>query len=73
MAFSVLAPAVVSADHGAPVLPPKTGADWTTWLLIVGAVAAVGLAAWAFLAPDRTEPRGGSASSEGAQPRPPTR
>jgi LPXTG-motif cell wall-anchored protein len=73
MAFFTLAPALVAADHGAPVLPPKTGVDWTTWLLIAGAVAAVGLAAWAFLAPDRAESRDGSASSEGAQPRPPTR
>jgi LPXTG-motif cell wall-anchored protein len=53
------------------VLPPKTGVDWTTWLLIVGAVAAVGLAAWAFLAPDRTESHGGSAAPKGAEPRPP--
>ena len=66
MAFFTLAPGLVAADHGAPVLPPKTGVDWTTWLLVAGAVAAVGLAAWAFLAPDRAESRDGSASSEGA-------
>ena len=70
MAFFALAPALAAADHGAPVLPPKTGVDWTTWLLIVGAVAAVGLAAWAFLAPDRGESRSGAASSEGAKPGP---
>jgi LPXTG-motif cell wall-anchored protein len=63
----------VAADHGAPVRPPKTGVDWTTWLLIAGAVAAVGLGAWAFLAPDRAESSHGSGSSQGAQPRPPTR
>ena len=73
MAFLTLAPGLVAADHGAPVLPPKTGVDWTTWLLIGGAVAAIGLAAWAFLAPDRAESRDGSASSEGAQPRRPIR
>jgi LPXTG-motif cell wall-anchored protein len=73
MPFLALVPGLAAADHAAPVLPPKTGVDWTTWLLIAGAVAAVGLAAWAFLAPDRAEPRGGSASSQGAEPRPPTR
>ena len=59
MAFLTLAPGLVAADHGAPVLPPKTGVDWTSWLLIGGAVAAVGLAAWAFFAPDRAESRHG--------------
>ena len=70
-AFFWVAPGLAAADHTAPVLPPKTGVDWTTWLLIVGAVAAVGLAAWAFLAPDRTESHGGSAAPKGAEPRPP--
>jgi len=73
MASLALAPGLAAADHGAPVLPPRTGADWTTWALVAGAVAAVGLAAWAFLAPDRRESGGESASSEGAEPRPPTR
>jgi LPXTG-motif cell wall-anchored protein len=72
MAFFTLASGLAAADHGAPVLPPKTGVDWTTWLLIVGAVAAVGLAAWAFLAPDRTESRK-SGASEGVKPGPPAR
>ena len=48
-----LVPGLAGADHGAPALPPRTGFDWTSWLLIGGAVAAVSLAAWAFFAPDR--------------------
>src|SRR5262245_45105482 len=71
--FFLGAPGLAAADHAAPVLPPKTGVDWTTWLLIVGAVAAVGLAAWAFLAPDRAESPGASAGPKGAEPRPPAR
>jgi hypothetical protein len=66
-----LAPALASADHGG--LPPlKSGLDWTTWLLIVGAIAAVGIAAWAFFAPDRPEGRPGSTPpdrSESESPR----
>ncbi len=42
------------ADHFAPV-SPKRGFDWMTWLLVAGAVAAVGLAAWAFFAPERPD------------------
>jgi LPXTG-motif cell wall-anchored protein len=71
MAAIALAPELAAADHAAPVLPPKTGADWTTWLLIAGAVAAVVLAAWAFLAPDREDHPARPGSSESAEPRPP--
>jgi hypothetical protein len=42
-----------AADHGAPATP--AGGDWTVWLLVGGALVAVGLAAWAFLAPERPD------------------
>lgn len=50
-----LLPIQALADHGVPA-PPFRGIGWTTWLLVAGAVVAVGLAAWAFLAPERAEP-----------------
>lgn len=59
------------ADHGAPVLPPRTGFDWTSWLLIGGAIAAVSLAAWAFFAPDQPAARRGSMVSDGSEPESP--
>ena len=60
------------ADHGVP-LPAKGGLNWTSWLLIAGAVAAVSLAAWAFFAPDRAEPRPGPTAPDGSEPKPPNR
>ena len=54
-----LAPALAGADHLGPVGAARGGGlDWTSWLLVAGAVAAVGLAAWAFFAPDRGDERG---------------
>jgi len=50
-----LVPALATADHFGPVGPRGGGLDWTSWLLVAGAVAAVSLAAWAFFAPDRTD------------------
>ena len=70
-AFFGLTPGGAAADHGAPVLPPRGGLAWTSWLLVAGAVAAVGLAAWAFFAPDRTEARPGSTAPGGSEPEPP--
>lgn len=51
-----LIPRAALADHFSPV-SPKLGFDWMTWLLVAGAVAAVGLAAWAFFAPERPASR----------------
>jgi drug/metabolite transporter (DMT)-like permease len=48
---------LVFADHGVPS-PARTGFGWMSWLLVAGAVIAVGLAAWAFFAPDREPNRG---------------
>ena len=58
-----LVPAAAVADHFAPV-SPKRGFDWMTWLLVAGAVAAVGLAAWAFFAPERSDSRAEGPESE---------
>jgi hypothetical protein len=69
--FFGLTPGLAAADHGALVLPPRGGLAWTSWLLVAGAVAAVGLAAWAFFAPDRTEARPGSTAPGGSEPEPP--
>ncbi len=69
--FFGLTPNLAAADHGAPVLPPRSGFDWTSWLLVAGAVAAVSLAAWAFFAPDRTEARPGAMAPGGSEPEPP--
>jgi hypothetical protein len=55
-AVVLLTTALALADHGVPA-PTRGGVGWTTWLLIAGAVAAVGLAAWAFFAPDRPDDR----------------
>jgi hypothetical protein len=69
-----LVPGLAGADHGAPALPPRTGFDWTSWLLIGGAIAAVSLAAWAFFAPDRPAAGpspSGSTSSDGSEPESP--
>jgi LPXTG-motif cell wall-anchored protein len=66
--FFGLTPGLAAADHGAPVLPPRTGVDWMSWLLVVGAVAAVSLAAWAFFAPDRPAARPGPTAPDGSEP-----
>jgi hypothetical protein len=67
-----LIPALASADHTG--LPPiKSGLDWMTWLLIAGAIAAVGLAAWAFFAPDRPEAQPGPPPPERSKSEPPGR
>ena len=42
-----------------------------SWLLVAGAVAAVGLAAWAFFAPDRPAARPGSTTHDGSEPKRP--
>jgi hypothetical protein len=55
------------ADHFAPV-SPKRGFDWMTWLLVAGAVAAVGLAAWAFFAPERPASRAEQPGPDPAEP-----
>jgi hypothetical protein len=60
------------ADHGLPA-PARTGLDWMSWLLLVGAIAAVSLAAWVFFAPDRAETRRGPTAPGGSEPEPPTR
>lgn len=69
--FFGLTPGVAAADHGAPVLPSRSGLDWTSWLLVAGAVAAVSLAAWAFFAPDHTAARPGSTAPDALEPEPP--
>jgi hypothetical protein len=43
------------ADHSLPPVDRNGGLGWMTWALVAGAVLAVGLAAWAFFAPDRSE------------------
>jgi hypothetical protein len=50
-----LVPAPVLADHGVPATPEGGSLGWVSWLLISGAVAAVALAAWALLAPERPD------------------
>jgi hypothetical protein len=65
-----LAPRLASADHLGPV-GAKTGFDWTTWLLVAGAVAAVSLAAWAFFAPERPDARGDASPAKPSEPKPP--
>ena len=56
VAVVLLTAALALADHGVPA-SARSGSDWTTWLLVAGAVAAVILAAWAFFAPDRPDGR----------------
>jgi hypothetical protein len=70
-AVVLLAAAPALADHGMPA-SARGGFDWTTWLLVAGAVVAVGLAAWAFFAPDRQHgvPPG---APDGPRPEPPGR
>jgi hypothetical protein len=70
LAVCLLAAAPTLADHGVPV-PARGGLGWMTWLLVGGAVIAVGLAAWAFFAPDR--PEGGPSSARGDRSEPPAR
>jgi hypothetical protein len=71
-AFGLL-PDLVTADHLGPVGPARGGLDWTSWLLVVGAVAAVGLAAWAFFAPDRPDGRAGPPPPDRSESEPPVR
>jgi len=61
-----LVPTVALADHFAPV-SPTGGFDWMTWLLVAGAVVAVGLAAWAFFAPERSDSRADHPGPEPAE------
>lgn len=68
-----LLPDLVSADHLGSVGPARGGLDWTSWLLVVGAVAAVSLAAWAFFAPDRPDGRSASPPPDRSESEPPAR
>jgi hypothetical protein len=60
------------ADHGVPAVP-RGGFGWLSWLLVAGAVVAVGLAAWAFFAPDDKDKTGGAARSDRPRVEPPIR
>jgi hypothetical protein len=60
------------ADHGVPTAA-QSGFGWMSWLLVTGAVAAVGLAAWAFFAPDRPEDDAGPGRREKPASEPPVR
>jgi hypothetical protein len=71
-AVLALTTALTMADHGTPA-PARTGLGWTSWLLIVGAIVAVSLAAWAFFAPGRPAGRPRSTPQDGPEPEPPTR
>jgi hypothetical protein len=71
-AVVLLTTALALADHGVPA-SARSGFDWTTWLLVAGAVAAVSLAAWAFFAPDRPEDRPRPAAPDRPEPEPPPR
>jgi hypothetical protein len=66
-AVCLLATARALADHGVPA-PARSGLGWMSWLLVGGAVIAVGLAAWAFFAPDRPEGRPGCSREDGPEP-----
>ena len=68
-----LLPDLVSADHLGSVGPARGGLDWTSWLLVAGAVAAVSLAAWAFFAPDRSDRRSDPPSPDRTESEPPAR
>jgi hypothetical protein len=70
MAVCLLATAPTLADHGVPA-PARSGLGWMSWLLVGGAVIAVGLAAWAFFAPDRPDGRPGASRRD--EPEPPAR
>jgi len=50
---SVLPEPVAWADHGGGV--SSTGGPGLGWLLVAGGVVALGLAAWALLAPERDD------------------
>lgn len=69
-----LVPTLAAADHFGPVGAARGGGlDWTSWLVVAGAVAAVGLAAWAFFAPDRPDNRGAQPSPDQSKSEPPAR
>ena len=69
-----LTPALAAADHLGPVGAARGGAlDWTSWLLVAGAVAAVSLAAWAFFAPDRPDGPADPPSPDQSKSEPPAR
>jgi drug/metabolite transporter (DMT)-like permease len=71
-AVVLLTAALAFADHGIPA-SARSGFDWTTGLLVAGAMAAVSLAAWAFFAPDRPEDRPTPTAPDRPEPEPPTR
>jgi hypothetical protein len=75
VAFALaLLPALAAADHFGPVGAARGGGlDWTSWLLVAGAVAAVGLAAWAFFAPDHPDNQGAQPSPDQSKSEPPAR
>jgi hypothetical protein len=66
MAVCLLGTALAVADHGVPA-PARTGLGWLSWLLVAGAVVAVGLAAWAFFAPDGPEGAPGASRRDGPE------
>jgi hypothetical protein len=68
-----LVPALAAADHLGPVGAVRGGLDWTSWLLVAGAVAAVSLAAWAFFAPDRSDGRAEPPAADPPKSEPPAR
>lgn len=69
-----LVPTLSAADHLGPVGAARGGGlDWTSWLLVAGAVAAVGLAAWAFFAPDRSDGRADPPAPDRSESEPPAR
>jgi hypothetical protein len=70
-ALLAVAPSTAFADHGVPA-PARTGFGWLSWLLVAGAVVAVGLAAWAFFAPDHDDEPSGPARRGGARMEPPS-
>jgi hypothetical protein len=71
-AIVTLATGVATADHGVPA-PAAGRLGWTTWLLVAGAVVAVGLAAWAFFAPDRPDDPAEPGTRRSREPERPSR